>query len=222
MVLEIISVYFYRNKRKIFDNFNLKLKKSQIMILIGKNGVGKSSLFDLIVGILEPQSGIIKINNIPITDHYSNKRFLFTYLPHKDSLKDNLSVKENLEIWLNLSEGRNYFSSIDSTLRYFDIQNLKNTLVGNLSQGQRKKVSLSKLKLSDNKIWLLDEPFNGLDANSINKTVKLIEKYSKTGGTVLLSNHININIRNSKNIILKSKAYKLRKLEDLKTWDDIR
>ena len=112
MVLEIISVYFYRNKRKIFDNFNLKLKKSQIMILIGKNGVGKSSLFDLIVGILEPPSGIIKINNIPITDHYSNKRFLFTYLPHKDSLKDNLSVKENLEIWINLSEGQDYCSNI--------------------------------------------------------------------------------------------------------------
>ena len=63
MVYEIISVFFYRNKRLIFDNFNLKLKNSQIMILIGSNGIGKTTLFELIVGILEPQKGIIKINN---------------------------------------------------------------------------------------------------------------------------------------------------------------
>ena len=58
MVLEIISVYFRRNKRLIFHNFNLKLAKSQIIILIGENGVGKSSLFDLSVGILKPEKGV--------------------------------------------------------------------------------------------------------------------------------------------------------------------
>ena len=57
MVLEIISVYFRRNKRLIFDNFNLKLRKSQIIILIGDNGVGKSSLLDIAAGILRPEKG---------------------------------------------------------------------------------------------------------------------------------------------------------------------
>ena len=78
MVLEIISVYFRRNKRLIFHNFNLKLAKSQIIILIGENGVGKSSLFDLSVGILEPQKGVIKINEVPINElDLKKKRFVY-------------------------------------------------------------------------------------------------------------------------------------------------
>ena len=74
MVLEIISVYFRRNKRLIFHNFNLKLAKSQIIILIGENGVGKSSLFDLSTGILKPEKGVIKINEIPINEIDQKKK----------------------------------------------------------------------------------------------------------------------------------------------------
>ena len=102
MVLEIISIYFRRNKRIIFHNFNLKLAKSQIIILIGENGVGKSSLFDLSVGILKPEKGVIKINEIPINEIDLKKKDLFTYLPHKDSLKDYLTVEENLFNWMEL------------------------------------------------------------------------------------------------------------------------
>tara|TARA_E500000331_G_C17047911_1_gene622643 strand:- start:66 stop:734 length:669 start_codon:yes stop_codon:yes gene_type:complete len=222
MVLEIISVYFYRNKRIIFDNFNLKLKKSQIMILIGKNGIGKTTLFDLIVGILEPKNGIIKINEIPIEDLYSDKRFLFTYLPHKDSLKENLTVRENLEIWANLSENENNFSTINSSLKYFNIYDLSNNFIGNLSQGQRKKVSLSKLLLTKTNLWLLDEPFNGLDKSSISQTIKLLENHAKNGGSVLISNHINVGIKNSQKVFLKRKENKDKKIITLKTWDDIK
>ena len=65
-MLEVISINLYRNKKLIFHNFNLKLAKSQTMILIGNNCVGKTSLFDLIVGVLEPDKGYVKIKNTPI------------------------------------------------------------------------------------------------------------------------------------------------------------
>ena len=103
MILEIKSIYLTRNRRLIFDNFNLKLKKSQIMILLGKNGSGKTSLLDLIVGLIKPQKGRIKINGIALEELGKLKKNLFTYLPHKDSLKENLTIKENLCIWLDLS-----------------------------------------------------------------------------------------------------------------------
>lgn len=205
MVLEIISVYFYRNKRLIFDNFNLKLKKSQIMILIGGNGAGKTSLFDLVVGVLEPMKGIIKIDKTPVMDLDSKKRITFTYLGHKDCLKENLTIEENIMNWVKISGKKFEKPKIEKILKYFGLQDIKNSLVGNLSQGQRKKVSLSKLVFNNNKLWLLDEPFNGLDNNSIKKTIMLIEKHSKTGGSILLANHINIDINNSKKIFIKSK-----------------
>lgn len=206
MILEIISIYFYRNKRIIFDNFSLKLKKSQLMILIGKNGVGKSSLFDLISGILKPERGIIKINNIPIENLENTKRKTFLYLPHKDSLKNHLTIQENLSNWLIVSDNKICNELVNKALTYFNITELRHNYVGNLSQGQRKKVLLSKLLLSNCKFWLLDEPFNGLDADSVRKVKKLIQNNLKTGGSVILSSHTDQSFKKSKKVhILKAK-----------------
>ena len=132
MVLEIISVYFRRNKRIIFHNFNLKLAKSQIIILIGENGVGKSSLFDLSVGILKPEKGVIKINEISINE-IDKKKDLFTYLPHKDSLKDYLTVEENLINWLELIDIKIRKEKLLKSLKFFKLDNLKNNLIDSRS-----------------------------------------------------------------------------------------
>ena len=222
MVLEIISVYFRRNKRLIFNNFNLKLAKSQIIILIGENGVGKSSLFDLSVGILKPEKGVIKINEISINE-IDKKKDLFTYLPHKDSLKDYLTVEENLINWLELIDIKIRKEKLLDSLKFFKLNNFKNNLIGNLSQGQRKKVSLTKLLLSKCKLWILDEPFNGLDTNSINKTKKMIRNHKANGGSVLLASHINLNIEGSKRIFIKSPKLKIsNKIANFDTWENIK
>ena len=223
MVLEIISVYFRRNKRLIFHNFNLKLAKSQIIILIGENGVGKSSLFDLSVGILKPEKGVIKINEISINEIDKKKKDLFTYLPHKDSLKDYLTVEENLINWLELIDIKIRKEKLLKSLKFFKLDNLKNNLIGNLSQGQRKKVSLTKLLLSRCNLWILDEPFNGLDTNSINKTKKMICNHKANGGSVLLASHINLNIEGSKRIFIKSPKLKIsNKIANFDTWENIK
>ncbi len=222
MVLEIISVFFYRNKRLIFDNFNLKLKKSQTMILIGSNGIGKTTLFELIVGVLEPQKGIIKINNHLIQNMFEKKRKNFTYLPHKDGLKENLTILENIKNWNYLSANKYDFEKIKSSLDYFDLFKIKDENVGNLSQGQRKKISLSKLLLSKNLLWLLDEPFNGLDSDSIIKTKKILENHRKTGGVVLLSSHIDVKIKSSRKIVLnKLRQKKRRDISEINTWEEL-
>ena len=221
MVLEIISVSLKRNKRIIFDNFNLKLCKSQIMILIGDNGVGKTSLLDLISGILQPEKGYIKINNVLCEDLNSSKRQLFTYLPHKDALKENLTIEENLEIWSKISSSNNDKSKFDNIFSYFQLNTIKKNLVGNLSQGQRKKVSLTKLLLTNTNLWLLDEPFNGLDKTSVIKTKKLIEDHSKKGGTILLTNHININFKNSlKTSLFNLKINSKKNKSSFESWED--
>ena len=221
MVLEIISVCLKRNKRIIFDNFNLKLCKSQIMILIGDNGVGKTSLLDLISGILQPEKGYIKINNVLSEDLNSSKRQLFTYLPHKDALKENLTIEENLKIWSKISSSDNDRGKFDNIFSYFQLDNIKKNLVGKLSQGQRKKVSLTKLLLTDTNLWLLDEPFNGLDKTSVIKTKELIENHSKKGGTILLTNHINVNFKNSlKTSLSNLKVNSKKNKSSFESWED--
>ena len=203
MILEIKSIYLTRNRRLIFDNFNLKLKKSQIMILLGKNGSGKTSLLDLIVGLIKPQKGLIKINGIALEELGELKKDLFTYLPHKDSLKENLTIKENLYIWLDLSNLK--YVNLHKNLNFFDLLDLKNEQIRNLSQGQRKKVSLTKLLFAKTKLWLLDEPLNGLDIETIQKLKKLINLHTKNGGSTLMSSHINLGMKKCTKIILDKK-----------------
>ncbi|MFL2660905.1 MAG: heme ABC exporter ATP-binding protein CcmA [Alphaproteobacteria bacterium] len=222
-MLEVISVNLYRNKRLIFHNFNLKLAKSQTMILIGNNGVGKTSLFELIVGVLEPDNGYVKINNIPNKNLEEKKKFVFTYLPHKDSLKSNLTVFENLRNWINISGLAYDQDSMNKILNYFDLYGIRDFLLEKLSQGQKKKVSLSKLLISKSNLWLLDEPYNGLDQSSIKKLNKLIVNHSKNGGSTLLSNHIEIKIPRSKKIFLKKPESSLnQKLVNFDSWKDIK
>ena len=140
-----------------------------------------------------------KINKCEGMYLYSDKRKIFTYLPHKDALKENLTIEENLKIWSSISFEKFSYKKLQSIFDYFHLKNIKQNLVGNLSQGQRKKVSLTKLLLTNTKLWLLDEPFNGLDSNSVKKTKKLIENHLMNGGSTLLTNHINLNLKNSKN-----------------------
>jgi heme exporter protein A len=222
MVLEILSISLSRNKRLIFEDFNLKLKKSQIMILIGDNGTGKTSLLDLVAGVIKPESGSIKINNLFLSQVGSNKRKFFTYLPHKDSLKDNLTIEENIMNWTNISGNKFEDQNFCKLLKYFNLLEIKDVLVSNLSQGQRKKVSLTKLLFSTNSLWLLDEPFNGLDKTSIRKTIRLIISHCKNGGSILLANHINLRIKNAKKIFLNrlKKISKKEKL-DFDSWEKI-
>ncbi len=221
MVLEVISVYFLRNKRLIFDNFNLKLAKSQIIILIGNNGVGKTSLFDLIVGILKPKKGLIKINKTPVNEIDRDKRKIFTYLPHKDSLKDYLTVEENLINWLDITNNQLNHDDFSKSLEYFNLHEISQDLMGNLSHGQRKKVSLTKLLLTNSELWILDEPFNGLDIESTEKTKTMIEDHKKKGGSIILASHINLNIKGSKKIFIKNPYKKLKKISNFNSWEDI-
>ena len=139
---------------------------------------------------------------------------MFTYLPHKDSLKDYLTIEENLFNWLELIDIKIRKEKLLNSLKFFKLNNLRNNLIGNLSQGQRKKVSLTKLLLTKCNLWILDEPFNGLDTDSVNKA---------NGGSVLLASHINLNIEGSKRIFIKSPKLKIsNKIANFDTWENIK
>ena len=125
--------------------------------------------------------------------------------------------------WLELIDIKIGKEKLLNSLKFFKLNNLKNNLIGNLSQGQRKKVSLTKLLLSKCNLWILDEPFNGLDIDSINKTKKMICNHKANGGSVLLASHINFNIEGSKRIFIKSPKSEINKnIVNFDTWENIK
>ena len=202
-MLEIKSIYLNRNKKQILSNFNLILKKKTMLLILGENGVGKSSLLDTIVGLIKPQSGEITIEGKALKEIENQKKDYFTYIPHEDCLKDSFSIEENIKIWLNLNSISLNEKQIYKKLITFNIHDIKDQLVRNLSHGQKKKVSLTKLLFSNTKLWLLDEPFNGLDEKSI-KILKIIfSNHIKNNGAILFSSHIDPKLKNAKKILLK-------------------
>ena len=220
-MLEVSSIYLYRNRKQGFKNFSLNLKNSEIVLLEGENGVGKTSLLNMISGLISPDKGFIKICTKSIIELGAQKKKLFTYIPDKNCLKDNLSVNENLKNWLKLSDLTVNKHNYQKALNTFSLYNIQESLVKNLSHGQKKKVALTKLLFSKSKLWLLDEPLNGLDTKTITALKKIMVQHIRKNGSILFSSHVKLDVKLTKRIILKKITNKVN-FDLLNKWENFK
>mgnify|MGYP001495790012 FL=1 len=220
-MLEVSSIYLYRNRKQVFKDFSLNLKNREIILLEGENGVGKTSLLNMISGLINPDKGFIKICRKSIIELGNQKKKIFTYIPDKNCLKENLSVNENLKSWLKLSNLKVNDNSYQKALNTFSIDNIQETLVKSLSHGQKKKVALTKLLFSKSKLWLLDEPLNGIDTKTITVLKKIMVQHIKKNGSILFSSHVKIDLKLTKRIILKKITNKFNN-DLLNKWENFK
>ena len=218
MILNIDSIILRRNKKVLFSNLSLNLPESQILILKGSNGVGKSSLLEAICGLVEIDNGEIFLTKNKLDIHYPFTNDYFFYLGHENCLKDNLTVIENLLMWSSLSNLNLGKDEIFEKLSYFSISFLSDYPLYKLSQGQKRKVALTKLLFSKKPIWVLDEPINGLDQTSIIRFNELLKSHKKKGGSALLTSHIDINVKPILKINLDRLKNKTKDDIDLDSW----
>tara|TARA_B100001758_G_C18340834_1_gene574212 strand:+ start:472 stop:1122 length:651 start_codon:yes stop_codon:yes gene_type:complete len=181
-----------RGDNLIFDNISFNLSNGEILFIMGPNGCGKTTLIRSLCGIQHLENGCIKINNVNINNPECNFLENLVYIGHNDSLSENLTTYENLE-YLNkfdLSNKDEFISNPNKFLKFFDISKYKNYLVSELSQGNKKKVALSRLLFTNKKIWVLDEPLSFLDEDSKNNLIKLFLDHITNGGLIVTSTHI--------------------------------
>ena len=167
--LKKISLSF--NKRQILDDISFNIREGEICGLLGPNGVGKSTIFNIIIGLIKPSYGEVHINQKNVTDVPIYKRaidFGLSIVPQSGGVFSNLTCLDNLkaisEIVINNKDERNF--RIEKMISKFELDSVKNTKAKHLSGGQRKKVSIAMSLMSDPKIILMDEPFQGLDIMS--------------------------------------------------------
>ena len=191
--LEKLSLKF--GKKVILDNLNFELNKGQILGLLGPNGVGKSTIFNLIMGLIKPDFGSIiinseKVNKFPI--YIRAKKFKLGFVPQNGGYFHNLTVYENLKAISEITfNNKNYQEEkINSLLSKFELDNVRNIKAYLLSGGQKKKLVISIALISDPKILLLDEPFAALDVLTIKMLQQIIVNLQNNSGiSIILCDH---------------------------------
>jgi lipopolysaccharide export system ATP-binding protein len=191
--LKNISVFY--NKRQILNNLNLKINKQEILGMLGPNGVGKSTIFNLITGLKDPNYGQIVIDGINCTDLPINERFTkfkLGLVPQYGGLIHDLTLLDNLklvsEIHIKEKELRN--QKINKLITQFEFEALLNIKAKHLSGGQKKKLVIAMALINDPKILLLDEPFAALDILTIKMLQEIILNLQATNEiSVVICDH---------------------------------
>ncbi len=191
--LDKISLKFGR--KIILDNLSLKLNNGQILGLLGPNGVGKSTLFNVITGLISPDFGSIIINSEIVNKYPIYQRTLkyqIGFVPQHGGYFHDLTVNENLkaiaEITISNLSYRN--EKIDALISKFELDPIRDIKAEFLSGGQKKKLVIAIALISDPKILLLDEPFAALDVMTI-KTLQeiIVGLQSSSNISVILCDH---------------------------------
>ena len=180
--LTIKNLACKRGSNLVFEKISFEIKSGQTFLIKGSNGSGKTSLIRTIAGFIKPHEGEIFFDNRNDNDH-------FQFIGEKNALKDNLSVKNNIILWSLLF---NVSIDIDDFLKIFKLNSFINQDVATLSDGQKKRLSLSRLFLDKKLVWLLDEPYVFLDEqNTIDLSNKIL-KFNQEGGIVIVTSNIEI------------------------------
>ncbi len=193
LILEKLSLKF--GKKVILDNLSLRLNSGQILGLLGPNGVGKSTIFNLIVGLIKPDYGSIIINSQKVNDFPIFKRalkFKIGFVPQSGGFFHDLTVYENLKAIseINLKNKSFREEKINSLISQFELDNVRNIKANLLSGGQKKKLVIAIALICDPKILLLDEPFAALDVMTIRMLQNIIINLQSISGiSIVLCDH---------------------------------
>ena len=197
---EIKNISCIRGNKLLFKNLNFKINNKELLVIKGANGSGKTTLLKILSGLLKPISGSIIINkkNINILkDEYFK---YFEYVGHENAIKTALTVRENLNFYLKIKRNLT-IKNFKKAIKIFNLKDLLDIKVENLSSGEKRRVSLSRLILSNSKIWFLDEPTNGLDKINTVNFFKILKQHLQLNGLAIVASHDDVKIKN-KNINL--------------------
>ena len=176
-ILKLDKISMFYNKRQILNNLNLDINKQEILGMLGPNGVGKSTIFQIITGLKDPSFGKVLIEgidctNIPIYERAT--KFKLGYVPQYGGFIQDLSLIENLNLVgeIHIKEKDLRKAKIEKIISQFEFDSLLKIKAKHLSGGQKKKLVISMSLINDPNILLLDEPFAALDI----LTIKMIQE----------------------------------------------
>ena len=194
-IIKLNKISLKYGRKIILENFNLQLNSGQILGLLGPNGVGKSTIFNLITGLISPDFGSIIINSENVNKYPIYQRtlkFKIGFVPQNGGFFHDLTVYENLKAISEITiENKSYREEkINSLISKFELDPIRDIRADFLSGGQKKKLVIALALISDPKILLLDEPFAALDVMTIKILQEIIvDLQSSNKISIILCDH---------------------------------
>ena len=188
--IEVTNLSKSYKSKKAVKNINFKINENEIVGLLGPNGCGKTTTIAMILGLLKPSSGQVLINGLDIENHRISLLHKMNFISPYIELPKKLTVKQNLIVYGKLYSVKNLNQRIDYLSNKLRLNQFLNNLTGELSSGQKNRVSLAKALINDPSVLLLDEPTASLDPETGDFVRTFLENYKKEKKiSVLLASH---------------------------------
>ena len=188
--LQIINLSKAYDAKEAVKNISFKLSQNEIVGILGPNGCGKTTTIGMILGLLKPTSGKILINGIEIESHRVDLLNKLNFISPYIELPKKLTVKQNLEVYGRLYDVNKLKIKIDYLCEKLRLYEFINKITGELSSGQKNRVSLAKSIINDPEVLLLDEPTASLDPETGDFVRSFLEEYQRENKTsILLASH---------------------------------
>jgi heme exporter protein A len=186
--LEGRAINVWRGDRHILRDVSFSLREGEFLKLTGPNGVGKTTLIRVVCGLLPAETGSVEWRGKPVDSSNDEYHTDMTYLGHLNSLKADLTARENLKFLGGLREALTE-ADIDAALDRVGILSRGDLAARSLSAGQKRRLALARLLVSGAVLWILDEPVTNLDVAGVGLVEDLVREHVERGGLALAAAH---------------------------------
>lgn len=187
-LLQLKQISIQRREVPILSSFSLSLSPSNIVWVLGANGVGKTTLLKVTAGLLTPDSGEVLWSGIPFNHARSEKCIDLHYIGHTNGIKLGLSVEENLYLTQAILNKPTQ-CTVEEALSTVGLLSKCNAFARDLSAGQQRRLAIARLCFLPAKVWIIDEPFTAMDEQGISVMAALFKAQLDRGGGIVASTH---------------------------------
>ena len=198
LALEARALGCVRGDKTLFSGLNFLITAGDCLHVRGENGVGKTTLLRILTGLSQPESGEVLWNQQALNSQSSAYHRDLLFLGHRDALKEELTALENLQMYAAIDDVQLLLEDAMAALRRFGLRGRENLPIHCLSAGQKRRVLMARMLTRQARLWILDEPFNALDAKAVVELEGLIAEHLSAGGLLVLTSHQAVNIANVK------------------------